>query len=67
MDYWADTGFAAGKIYMTLESRQDRALGLTELKKQVSDKCFEYALGWLLREEKITIEGDGKRIQIKLK
>jgi hypothetical protein len=67
MDYWAETGFAAGKIFSALESAADKSAGLAELKKHANNKCFEYAVGWLLREEKITIESAGRKVIVKLK
>lgn len=67
MDYWAETGFAAGKIFSALDGQASKNMDLAELKKRIKDKSFEYALGWLLREEKITIEGEGKYAVVKLK
>ncbi|MBU0762672.1 MAG: winged helix-turn-helix domain-containing protein, partial [Candidatus Altiarchaeota archaeon] len=66
MDYWADTGFAAGKVFSILEGLEDKSSGITQLKKSVNHKCFDYALGWLLREEKIVIEGEGRKVIVKL-
>ncbi len=67
MDYWADTGFAAGKIFGTLDVKEGKTMDLGVLKRLVNDQCFDYAIGWLLREEKIILVGDGKKTKITLK
>jgi len=60
-------GTMAGQIWRALEGKG----GLTqkEIKKEAklkTDKDFYLALGWLLRENKVMVQDDGKELSIKL-
>lgn len=61
-------GELAGKIWTALSENGE--LSGKNLKKQIklrSDKDFYMALGWLLREDKITATEDEKDILVSLK
>jgi hypothetical protein len=62
MDYSSETGLTAGRIYQALEGAEDRSVALADLKKQIKDKTFNYAVGWLLRENKIRLGEQGRKI-----
>jgi hypothetical protein len=66
MDYMCSTGETAGRIYGALEGAQGRELVLSDLKKRVGGKCFDYAVGWLLRENRISLEARGKSVTVRL-
>jgi hypothetical protein len=56
-------GFAAGEIWTVL--KKENASTLTKIKNHLKDKDFTdtestMALGWLLREDKITFEEEKK-------
>ena len=61
-------GLAAGSIWNTLN--ENGAMSAKELKKVCkikTDKDLYLALGWLLREDKLNIEEDGKELNVSLK
>ncbi|MBD3388965.1 MAG: hypothetical protein GF416_07760 [Candidatus Altiarchaeales archaeon] len=66
MDISSETGTTAGKVYSLLESQESREARLSEVKKQVGGRYVDYALGWLLRENKISIESRGKTSIVRL-
>ncbi len=55
MDVASETGEAAGRIYRSLGD-MGGAAKLPEIKKKLKDKRFDYAVGWLLREGKISLD-----------
>ncbi|MBD3262499.1 MAG: hypothetical protein GF334_12675 [Candidatus Altiarchaeales archaeon] len=55
MDYWTETGLCAGKIYRAVEKLK-KPPTVAALKKKIKDKNFDYAIGWLLRENKVKLE-----------
>lgn len=62
-----DTGFTAGKIYTALEALEGETVLLSELKKQVNEQTFNYAIGWLMRENRITLKSKGKSVFVELR
>jgi hypothetical protein len=50
-----EIGSAAGMIWHTLEAKGE--LSLAQLKKEVNGKApiFDWAIGWLAREDKVVI------------
>lgn len=62
-----EIGEAAGAIWQTLN--EEGPLRLATLKKRIeaSDAVFHMALGWLAREDKITIEADGRSYRVQIK
>ena len=59
-------GTTAGAIWHVLESRGE--LTLPALKKEVHGKApvFDWAIGWLAREDKIVISLDKKTFRVRL-
>ena len=57
----------AGIIWHALNDRGE--LSLTKLKKEVNGKTpvFDWAVGWLAREDKIVITSEKRSFQIQLK
>lgn len=66
MDYSFETGLTAGKIYSALDGEATKSMALPELKKKIKDKTFDYAVGWLLRENKIVLDAEGKKLLVRL-
>lgn len=62
-----EIGTTAGDIWQVLDARGE--LSLTELKKAVKAESpvFDWALGWLAREEKIVISPVKKSFRVRLK
>jgi len=60
-------GATAGIIWNALDTHGE--LGLAELKKAVKAKPprFDWAIGWLAREDKIVITPDRRSYRIRLK
>ena len=64
MDYITDTGHAAGRIFEHLADVGEAKL--SDVKRIVGLKNFDYAIGWLLRENKIRMEPRGRSVFIRL-
>ncbi len=62
-----EIGTTAGAIWQVLSTKGE--LSLAELKKQVKgkDPIFDWALGWLAREDKIAITPEKRSFRIRLK
>jgi hypothetical protein len=62
-----EIGLTAGKIWHVLDARGE--LPLAQLKKEVKGKTsiFDWAIGWLLREDKIVITPEKRSFHIRLK
>lgn len=62
-----EIGAAAGAIWQVLNSQG--GLTFSRLKKQVDAKApvFDWAIGWLAREDKIAISHDKRSLVIELK
>ena len=62
-----EIGLTAGKIWHALDARGE--LPLAQLKKEVKGKTpvFDWAIGWLMREEKIVITREKRLLRIALK
>ena len=60
-------GETAGKVWSLLNDRGPQTLA--QLKKSLndSDELVGFALGWLAREDKVTIVQDKKRLTVTLK
>ena len=62
-----EIGTIAGAIWHALNNKGE--LSLAQLKKEVNGKTpvFEWALGWLAREDKIVIEREKRSFCVRLK
>jgi len=62
-----DIGQMAGAVWHTLKARGE--LSLAQLKKEVNAKgpMFDWAIGWLAREDKIVITPKKSSFTIRLK
>ncbi len=62
-----EVGFVAGAIWEALSAKGE--LSLAQLKKEVKGKTplFDWAIGWLAREEKIVITAEKRSFRIRLK
>ena len=61
-----EIGSAAGKIWHTLDAKGE--LSLTQLKREVNWKTpiFDWAIGWLAREDKVVITQEKRSFCIRL-
>ena len=62
-----ETGISAGAIWQALGAKGE--LSLAQLKKEVKDKApaFDWAIGWLAREDKLVITREKGSIRIRLR
>jgi hypothetical protein len=62
-----EIGLTAGKIWHTLDAENE--LSLARLKKVVGGKSlvFDWAVGWLAREDKIVITPEKRSFRLRLK
>jgi hypothetical protein len=62
-----EIGTIAGAIWHALNNKGE--LSLAQLKKEVNGKTpvFEWALGWLAREDKIVIGREKRSFRVRLK
>jgi hypothetical protein len=62
-----EIGTTAGAIWQTLEARGE--MTLAQLKKEVKAKSpmFDWAIGWLAREDKIMMTVEKRSVRICLK
>ena len=62
-----EIGSTAGIIWQALNDRGE--LSLAKLKKEVNGKApvFDWAVGWLMREDKIVITSETRSFHIRLK
>ena len=62
-----EIGVTAGAIWQTLSNKSE--LSLAQLKKAVKGKqpVFDWAIGWLAREDKIVITQEKRTFRIRLK
>lgn len=62
-----EIGTTAGAIWQALEGRGE--LSLDQLKKAVEGKApvFDWALGWLAREDKVEIRPEKRSFRVRLK
>jgi hypothetical protein len=62
-----EIGTTAGRIWNALNSKGE--LSLAQLKKAAGCKTpvFDWALGWLAREDKIVITREGRTFRVDLK
>jgi winged helix-turn-helix protein DUF2582 len=60
-------GEAAGQIWHLLDSNGPQTL--PQLKKELngSDRFLDFAIGWLVREDKIDISQEGKSLRLRLR
>ncbi|MBU0763161.1 MAG: winged helix-turn-helix domain-containing protein [Candidatus Altiarchaeota archaeon] len=67
MSIWGEVGVAAGLVHDALKDKGE-PMGIHELSKLTGlDSSTVYmALGWLLREYKVTVDRDGRRYLISL-
>ena len=62
-----EIGTMAGAIWQTLEANGE--MTLTKLKKELKAKSplFDWAIGWLAREDKIILTAEKRTIRVSLK
>jgi hypothetical protein len=62
-----EIGLTAGKIWHAVNSKNE--LSLTQVKKAVGNKTpvFDWAVGWLAREDKIVITPEKRSFRLCLK
>jgi Winged helix-turn-helix domain (DUF2582) len=62
-----EIGKAAGKIWQTLNGKGE--FSLEQLKKEVEGKSplYDWAIGWLAREDKIVITPEKRSFRVQLK
>ena len=62
-----EIGSAAGKIWHTLDAKGE--LSLTHLRREVNWKTpiFDWAIGWLAREDKVVITQEKRSFCIRLR
>ena len=62
-----EIGTAAGSIWHALDGKS--ALTLAQLKKEVTGESplFDWAIGWLAREDKIVITPEKRSFRVQLK
>jgi hypothetical protein len=62
-----EIGLTAGKIWHALDAANE--LSLAQLKKAVGAKTpvFDWAVGWLAREDKIVISPEKRSFRLRLK
>ena len=62
-----EIGTVAGQIWLALNTKGE--LSLSQLKKDVKGKTpfFEWAIGWLAREDKIVITPEKRSFRVQLK
>ena len=62
-----EIGFVAGAIWQALSARGE--FSLAQLKREVKGKTplFDWAIGWLAREDKIVITPEKHSFRIRLK
>ena len=62
-----EIGSAAGKIWHALDAKGE--LSLTQLKREVNWKTpiFDWAIGWLAREDKVVITREKRSFRVCLK
>lgn len=63
----AEIGFAAGKIWQTLNSKGPMAKSAIAKATGLSADVVDQGIGWLAREGKLTVVKAGKVEQLKLK
>jgi|GEM_PF-5510527 len=66
MDHLSETGLTAGEIYSHLSEKETEEIKLIDVKKAVNKKHFDFAVGWLLRENKISLLTKGRSTYVKL-
>ena len=62
-----EIGITAGAIWQALNTKGE--LSLAQLKKEVNGKTFvfDWAVGWLAREEKILIKPEKRSFRLRLR
>jgi Winged helix-turn-helix domain (DUF2582) len=62
-----EIGTVAGKIWQSLNTRGE--LSLAQLKREVNGKTplFDWAVGWLAREDKIVVTPEKRSFRLRLK
>lgn len=62
-----EIGTSAGRIWEALVAKGELSLG--QLKKEVNGKApvFDWAIGWLAREDKLVITREKRSVRLRLK
>ncbi|MFH1055519.1 MAG: winged helix-turn-helix domain-containing protein [Candidatus Altiarchaeota archaeon] len=68
VDIWGELGTAAGKTYSALDQAK-KPQAMADLKRltKLDDMTLAMAVGWLAREEKVSLDRKGTIISVKLK
>jgi hypothetical protein len=69
MDLWGEIGNAAGKIFMAFGGAVNKPLTSIDLKRKtgLDDMMLCMALGWLAREDKVSLDKKGEKVFVQLK
>lgn len=62
-----EIGFAAGKVWNTLNTEGNVSTERLKRVTRLNDKLLYQAIGWLAREDKLNFEKKGKYLSISLK
>jgi len=62
-----EVGEAAGRIWQFLNDHPNATLEQVHKAVETGNGLVYMALGWLAREDKLTFEGQGKKMKISLK
>lgn len=62
-----DIGSAAGQVWRFLASQGPTAADAARRKTGLTSNVFYAAVGWLAREDKLTIRTEGKKIILELR
>ena len=62
-----EIGTMAGGIWQTLEANGEMTLAQLKKELKAASPVFDWAIGWLAREDKIELERDKRSIRVWLK
>ena len=62
-----EIGEAAGTVWRTLESHGELTLAKLKKESKLRDPIFNWALGWLAREDQVEISPQKKSYTVRLK
>jgi hypothetical protein len=62
-----EIGMIAGVIWQTLSAKGELTLRKLKLEVQGTAPLFDWAIGWLAREDKIAFAGEKRSVRVRLK
>jgi len=62
-----EIGTMAGEIWKALEANGETAISKLKKDLQASSPLFDWAIGWLAREDKIMLSAEGRTTRVSLK